>query len=200
MGKKILILSILALALPMAAFADSQLDFNNSGGTLVGGSSGLSLTGSTLSASGAGGWGGFNLGTLSFSTGSLTSGNASWGGTFSGGGNVTISGIGGGVVFSGTFSGPVNWNMTTGIDGTHTYTLSGIVNGTAAGGISVGDVNVTFSINTGKGYFSGQAGRVGGNTTVTLVTQVPEPGSLTLMGMGMLGLGGAVRRKLRKQV
>jgi hypothetical protein len=202
MGKKLLVLAILALALPMAAFADSQLDFSNSGGTLSGSNSGLSLSGSTLSTSGFGG--GFNMGTLSLSTGSLTSGNITWGATFNGGGSFNIAGSGSngipaGTLFSGTFSGPVSWTMTTGIDGTHTYTLSGIVNGSAIGGISVGDVNVQFSINTGKGYFSGSSSRVGGSTVVTLVTPVPEPGSLALMGAGMIGLAGAVRRKIKKQ-
>ena len=48
--KKILLLTVLALALPLAAFASGSVDFSNSGGTLSGTNSGLTLTGSTLIA------------------------------------------------------------------------------------------------------------------------------------------------------
>jgi hypothetical protein len=41
---------LLALALPMAAFASNQVDFTNSGGTLQGTSAGLTLSGSELIA------------------------------------------------------------------------------------------------------------------------------------------------------
>ncbi len=44
--KKILWIALLALALPMAAFASSGVDFTNSGGTLSGSSEGLTLSGS----------------------------------------------------------------------------------------------------------------------------------------------------------
>ena len=48
--KKLLLLAVLALALPTAVFASSSVDFTNSGGTLSGSSSGLTLSGSTLIA------------------------------------------------------------------------------------------------------------------------------------------------------
>jgi len=47
--KRVLWLTVLALALPLTAFADS-VDFTNSGGILAGCSDGLSLTGSALIA------------------------------------------------------------------------------------------------------------------------------------------------------
>ena len=47
--KRLLWLTVLALALPLTAFADS-VDFTNSGGILAGCSDGLSLTGSALIA------------------------------------------------------------------------------------------------------------------------------------------------------
>ncbi|OLE09986.1 MAG: hypothetical protein AUG89_13245 [Acidobacteria bacterium 13_1_20CM_4_56_7] len=68
--KRILWVVLLAsLALPLAAFADNSVDFTNSGGTLSGGSGGLTLSGSTLIAiNGMNGLQtGSNLGTLSFS-------------------------------------------------------------------------------------------------------------------------------------
>ena len=48
--KKILLLAVLALALPAAMFADSSIDYTNSGGVLSGSSAGLSLSGSILIA------------------------------------------------------------------------------------------------------------------------------------------------------
>ena len=45
--KRMLWLALIALALPMAAFANSGgVDFTNSGGTLTGSSAGMSLSGS----------------------------------------------------------------------------------------------------------------------------------------------------------
>ena len=46
--RRVLILALLALALPMMAWADSSIDVSNAGGTITGSSAGLSLTGSTL--------------------------------------------------------------------------------------------------------------------------------------------------------
>ena len=82
MFKKVVWLAVLALAMPLAAFANS-LDIANAGGVLSGGSSGLSLTGSTLVKVGS--VVGSNLGSLTFSTGAFTSG-ASWIGRHSGAG------------------------------------------------------------------------------------------------------------------
>jgi hypothetical protein len=85
-----ILLALLVLALPLAAFAGSSVDFTNSGGTLSGTNSGLTLGGSTLIAVNGLGGGlitGNNLGTLSFSTGALSSGSLQMGGTFAAGGH-----------------------------------------------------------------------------------------------------------------
>ena len=93
MIKNVLFLT-LVLALPLAAFAGSSVDFTNSGGTLSGGASGLTLGGSTLIAVNGLGGGlitGNDLGSISFNTSTLTSGNLQMGGTFAAGGTFSIA-------------------------------------------------------------------------------------------------------------
>jgi hypothetical protein len=51
------------------------------------------------------------------------------------------------------------------------------------------------TINTGKGFFDGGTTLASGDSNLALV--VPEPGSLGLLGTGLIGLGGVVRRKLK---
>jgi len=199
--KRILILVLLALALPMAAFANNSIDFTNSGGTLSGSSAGLSLTGSELIAvNGLNGLGLVtgNLGSLSFTTGALTSGSLQMGGTFAGGGSFVIDGNGtngipSGAIFTGSFSGPVTWTLITLANGTHDYTLSGSVTGTTLSGATVDGATVQLVINTGKGFFNGSTTISSGDTNIV----VAEPGSLTLLGTGLLGLAGALRRRFK---
>jgi hypothetical protein len=53
---------------------------------------------------------------------------------------------------------------------------------------------VQLTVNTGKGFFNGSTRISSGDTSGSVA--VPEPGSLTLLGSGLLCLAGLVRRKM----
>jgi PEP-CTERM motif-containing protein len=202
--RRAILLTLLAVGWCSAAQADTIV-FNNSGGTIaVGAGQSLSLSGSTLT-----GFTGLNgvtitgtLGTVDFTTGALVSGSLGAGGSFAAGGSFTImgngnNGIPNGVVFTGAFSGPVTWTAIYnpngfGGKGNWTYVLSGKIFGLVSGSpAESGTVQFTFDVPRGK-QFSESVRLSAGTTSVT----VPEPGTLGLLGTGLLGLAGFLRRKL----
>jgi PEP-CTERM motif len=205
--KRMVLMALLCMALSGAAFAGS-VDFTNYGGVLSGSSAGLSLTGSELIVAGGLGGGGMvtgALGSVSFTTGALLSGtlagNPNSASVFSASGSsFTITGNGtdgipNGVIFSGTFDTPIDWELVT--SGKYNYyILHGGIKGTWYNGSSVSGVTnqVTLKISTGNGFFSSTAMLGSGDT---VITTVPEPGTLGLLGTGMIGLAGVLRRKFR---
>lgn len=98
-----------------------------------------------------------------------------------------------GSLFSGTFVGPLSWQLVTLANGTHNYTLTGVVSGTA-NGVAADGVTVQLTINTGKGFFDGSTMISSGDTSV--VASVPEPSSLALFGTGILSMFEMLRRKI----
>lgn len=197
MSKSAALMFSFLLLVPLVSFADSN-SFQNSGGQLSTNGTYLALSGSMLSSvtlSGMNASG--SLGAVSFTTGKLISGSLAGGGTFSPGGSFKITGDGSngvpaGVLFNGTFSGPLTWKAIWNPSGDHhgswTYELSGRITGTLTNGqkLTANFVAYTFDVAHGAEFSSSVRFKSG---TATSMAAVPEPGTMALLGSGLLGLG-----------
>ena len=197
--KAAFLLIVLALALPLTAFADGIVLTNQSGSIAIS-NAGISSTGSQLrSFNGIVAPPGHSLGSVSFSTGALISGSIASGGTFSStGSSFVVIGKGNygqpkGTIFSGSFVGPIIWTLTSPPGAKNlTFTLSGTIQGMLFDGRMVSGTTVQ-NIYTIKGQLAQGIGHIKvGSTPLS----VPEPGTLSMFGVGLVALGGMVRRKL----
>lgn len=196
--RRVLVLALLALALPMAAWADG-IDLVNLHGSISISNAGITSVGSQLhSFNGIVANPGHTLGSVSFSTGALLSGSILTGGTFSdAGSSFVVIGKGPqvphkGTIFSGAFSGPVSWTLTTHVGQSLTYTLSGDIVGTLYNGHVVTGHTEQTIVST-NGQITQGIGHIRMGDTHT--GGAPEPGTLGLLGTGLLAIGGMLRRK-----
>jgi hypothetical protein len=201
--RRVFVLGLLTLALPMAAFANTAnpwTDFESlTNGSLVTGGSIISLNVGVTAMNGFNGGGlfGGSFGTMSFTTGALIS-SVHGVETFGRGGSfeITGNGIGGlpdGVIFKGTFSGAVKESIIGGgTDPQNQFiqltcaSSKGCLNGTWYNGKSVTGILI---VDSGGGVVNASAS--------FQPSAVPEPGALSMLGTGLLGLGALVRRKLK---
>jgi hypothetical protein len=197
--RRVVVLALLALALPMAAWADGIVLTNQFGSISVGTSGITSVQSQLTSFNGIVAPKGHSLGTVSFSTGALVSGSIAAGGVFSAtGSSFVVIGKGNygepkGTIFSGSFVGPISWTLTSPPGQKNlTYTLSGTIQGMLYNGRMVTGTT-TQNIFTVQGQLAQGIGHIRVGTT-TIYT--PEPGTLGLLGTGLLGIAGMFRRKL----
>jgi PEP-CTERM motif len=195
------LLAVVALLLPVAARADT-IDITNHFGTVTVDLSGIVSKQSELwTFNGIQAGKGHSLGFVSFTTGAFitASGNIWTGGQFSSVGSSFIVKSNGafgqpkGVIFNGAFEGPIDWTLVASNRQFHEYQLTGTLKGQLWNGhMATGTTTQTIYTywNQMKVDHEGLI-NLGG----THINSTPEPGTLGLLGTGLVAVAAALRRK-----
>lgn len=214
MKRVAVIVGLCALLLSAVAWAD-EIKLTNKFGTVNVTDAGIVSKGMQLRSYGLVTAGkGQSLGTVSFSTGAFTAAGACTvsplcNGTFAGGAasSFVVTGAGAWLkaltgtamtkvtLFSGSFVGPVNWQLLSiGPHGfTYNFELSGTIRGQFWDGRTVSGTTTQYITLYKNQWTSDHQGNIGLGTTHLLV---PEPSTLGLLGTGLIGIAGTMRRKM----
>jgi len=143
---------------------------------------------------------GHSLGSLRFTTGAFTADTSAGlfgDGTFAGGQgtssfDIKLAGKHG-MQFLGYFVGPIQWVALPGTGGrVLTFELTGTIRGMLDGHEATGMTTQYFA--TTKSTLDRGFARITGGSMTTL-TATPEPGTLGLLGTGLVGIAGILRRR-----
>jgi hypothetical protein len=195
-----LLLALLAFSFPVAVRADG-IDLTNKFGTVTITDAGITSRGSELkSFNGISAPAGHAMGYVNFWTGAFigSSGSIWTGGEFSSlGSGFTITSAGKygqprGVIFQGMFTGPIDWTMLAANNYFHEYQLTGTIEGMLWTGRTVSGTT-TQTIYT---YWNQEKVDHKGNINLGVThLATPEPGTLGLLGTGLIAIGGYLRHK-----
>jgi len=195
--RRVVVLALLAFALPIAAWADT-IDITNKFGEISVSMGGIVSTHSEMrSYNGINAPRSSSLGYVSFGTGAFSGSSLASNGTFSATGSwfdiVSGSGKHAVSIFSGAFVGPITWTSTT-LPGSHrlTFVLTGDIRGMLNNGHEETGKTTQYFYSTKFQLSKGIAHISGGTTTLSAT---PEPGTLGLLGTGLVGIAGIFRRK-----